>query len=146
MLVACYTAFFISHKPGSLLSETVAIEQLAVLGKAFGDQLRLGILRVLSTESLGVLELSDVFNMRQPAMSHHLKVLSQAGLVTTRKEGNTVFYRRALPPSGSSQEAIVRSLFAAVDETLLSDELNSRLTKIQQQRAEQSQQFFDPIC
>ncbi len=118
------------------------MEQLAALGKAFGDQLRLGILRVLSTESLGVLELSDVFDMRQPAMSHHLKVLLQAGLVTTRKEGNTVFYRRALPPVGSTSEKVVRSLFSAVDATVLPESLHQRLSLIQAQRAELSQQFF----
>ena len=124
------------------MSDTLAREPLAVLGKAFGDQLRLGILRVLSTESLGVLELSDVFEMRQPAMSHHLKVLLQAELVTTRKEGNSVFYRRALPPAGGMTEAIVRSLFVAVDSTPLSDTVATRLKRIQKQRAEQSRQFF----
>lgn len=84
------------------MSESGSVEQLAALGKAYGDVLRLEILRVLSTDSFGVLELSSLFDMRQPAMSHHLKVLSQAGLVSTRKEGNTIFYRRALP-SGRNQ-------------------------------------------
>ena len=124
------------------MPETTTIDQLAILGKALGDQLRLTILRVLSTESLGVLALSEVFDMRQPAMSHHLKVLLQAGLVTTRKEGNTVFYRRALPPSGSCHEGIIRAFFTTVDSTELSAELTTRLDSIQQQRAEQSRQFF----
>ncbi|WP_263081629.1 metalloregulator ArsR/SmtB family transcription factor [Endozoicomonas sp. Mp262] len=119
-----------------------AIEQLAVLGKAFGDQLRLQILRILSTESLGVLELSHVFDMRQPAMSHHLKVLYQAGLVTTRKEGNTVFYRRSLPPSDEVQESVVKALFVSVDRQPLADKFRVRLEDIQKQRAEQSRAFF----
>lgn len=124
---------------------TDAFEQLAMVTKASGDVLRLQILRVLSTESLGVLELSGVFQMRQPAMSHHLKVLSQAGLVSTRKEGNTVFYRRALPPSGGDVEGlewIVRSVFQAVDLLPLPDELSERLQTIRQQRSELSQAFF----
>lgn len=119
-----------------------AIPLLAGLGKAFGDQLRLQILRLLSTESLGVLELSHVFNMRQPAMSHHLKVLLQAELVTTRKEGNTVFYRRSLPPSGQVQEPLIKALFAGVDRQPLADPLQSRLADIQKHRAEQSRAFF----
>lgn len=119
-----------------------ALDQLAVLGKAFGDALRLQVLRVLSTESLGVLELSGVFEMRQPAMSHHLKVLAQAGLVSTRKEGNTVFYRRALPPSGSILEATVRSLLQAVDKIPLSEDQAARLEVIRRQRSEQSKAFF----
>lgn len=124
---------------------TEAFEQLAMVTKASGDVLRLQILRVLSTESLGVLELSGVFQMRQPAMSHHLKVLSQAGLVSTRKEGNTVFYRRALPPSGGDVEGlewIVRSVFQAVDLLPLPDALSGRLQTIRKQRSELSQAFF----
>ncbi|WBA81206.1 metalloregulator ArsR/SmtB family transcription factor [Endozoicomonas sp. GU-1] len=121
---------------------TDAFEQLATVSKASGDVLRLQILRVLSTESLGVLELSGVFAMRQPAMSHHLKVLSQAGLVSTRKEGNTVFYRRALPTSAGHLEGVVRSLFQAVDGIPLPQDLAEQLQAIRLQRAELSQAFF----
>ena len=121
---------------------TEALDQLAVLGKASGDILRLQILRILSTESLGVLELSGVFDMRQPAMSHHLKVLAQAGLVTTRKEGNSVFYRRALPPSGSFLEPPVRALFQAIDTMPVATEHSERLAGIRDQRAEHSRAFF----
>ena len=121
---------------------TDAFEQLAVLGKAGGDVLRLQILRVLSTESISVLELSAVFAMRQPAMSHHLKVLFQAGLVSTRKEGNTVFYRRSLPPAGGPLEGVVRALFQAVDDLPLPDDLQMHLRLLRQQRSELSRAFF----
>ncbi len=124
------------------MSEATTTDQLTILGKAFGDKLRLTVLRVLSTESLGVMALSEVFGMRQPAMSHHLKVLLQAGLVTTRKEGNTIFYQRALPPTNSCHEGIIRAFFTAVDHTTLSEELTKRLESIGQQRAEWSRQFF----
>ena len=121
---------------------TDALDQLAAIGKASGDTLRLQILRVLSTESLGVLELSAVFDMRQPAMSHHLKVLAQAGLVATRKEGNTVFYRRALPPAGSFLESVIRALLQAIDSTSIAHEPSQRLINIREHRAEQSRAFF----
>ena len=121
---------------------TTSIEQLAILGKAFGDKLRLGIIRLLSTESLSVLELSHVFALRQPAISHHLKVLLTAGFVSTRKEGNTIFYRRALPPSGSQHELFIRSLFATIDKTPLPEAVSQKLALIEQQRASQSQKFF----
>ncbi|USE36740.1 metalloregulator ArsR/SmtB family transcription factor [Endozoicomonas sp. SCSIO W0465] len=121
---------------------TDAFGQLAVVSKASGDVLRLQILRVLSTDSLGVLELSSVFDMRQPAMSHHLKVLSQAGLVSTRKEGNTVFYRRALPSSAGHLEGVVCSLFQAIDGITLPDNLARRFQAIRQQRSELSLAFF----
>ena len=121
---------------------TDGFQQLAAVSKASGDVLRLQILRVLSTESLGVLELSGLFDMRQPAMSHHLKVLLQAGLVSTRKEGNTVFYRRALPSVVGHLQVMVRSLFQAVDGLTLPDDLAKRLQAIRQQRSELSRAFF----
>ncbi|MEX2365361.1 MAG: metalloregulator ArsR/SmtB family transcription factor, partial [Pseudohongiellaceae bacterium] len=71
-------------------------ESLALLCKAAGDNLRLTILRILRTESLGVLEMSKILGIRQSALSHHLKVLAGAGLVSTRREINTKFYRRVI--------------------------------------------------
>ena len=54
------------------------------------------MLRALANDSFGVLELAQIFATGQSGMSHHLKVLAQAGLVATRREGNAIFYRRAL--------------------------------------------------
>ena len=54
-------------------------KELAALNKAAGDPLRLEILRLLKTESLGVLELTSIFKTKQSGMSHHLKVLAKAG-------------------------------------------------------------------
>ena len=69
-------------------------ENLSRLCRAAGDPLRLEILRLLARDSYGVLELCRIFGMRQPAMSHHLKVLAEAGLVYRRREGTTIFYGR----------------------------------------------------
>ena len=72
-------------------------DQLAALCKAGGDPLRLNVLRALANDSFGVLELAQIFAIGQSGMSHHLKVLAQAGLLATRREGNAIFYRRGLP-------------------------------------------------
>jgi ArsR family transcriptional regulator len=72
-------------------------DELAALCKAGGDPLRLNVLRALANDSFGVLELAQIFGIGQSGMSHHLKVLAQADLVATRREGNAIFYRRALP-------------------------------------------------
>ena len=74
-----------------------ASDSLAALCKAGGDALRLNVLRALASDSFGVLELAQIFAIGQSGMSHHLKVLTQAGLLATRREGNAVFYRRSLP-------------------------------------------------
>src|SRR3954462_1825364 len=70
-------------------------QSLPNLLKAAGDGFRLEILRVLAQDSFGVLELCRIFAAKQSGMSHHLKVLTSAGLLSTRREGNSIFYRRA---------------------------------------------------
>ena len=70
-------------------SAPIATDQFARAAKAAGDNLRLSILKLLGQGSFGVMELCEVFGIKQSGMSHHLKVLSQAGLVTTRREGNS---------------------------------------------------------
>jgi DNA-binding transcriptional ArsR family regulator len=72
------------------------VDSLASVSKALGDELRLEILHVLRTESFGVLELCRILSIRQNALSHHLKILATAGLVSSRREGNSHFYRRVL--------------------------------------------------
>lgn len=110
---------------------------LAALCKAGGDPLRLNVLRALSNDSFGVLELAQIFAIGQSGMSHHLKVLAQARLVATRREGNAIFYRRALP--GSSLHA---ALLSEIDALPLPAEVASRIATVHQQRAAISREFF----
>lgn len=115
---------------------------LAAFCKASGDALRLDILRALSLDSFGVLELSQIFAMPQSGMSHHLKILAKAGLVTTRREGNSIFYRR-VPESATPELATLhRALLQSIDTLSLSAEVNTRLHEIQAERSLRSQQFF----
>lgn len=56
--------------PHTLLSP----DQLAAAAKAIGDPLRLAIVQVLGKGSFGVLELCELFDIKQSSMSHHLKI------------------------------------------------------------------------
>lgn len=119
--------------------------ELARLLKAAGDELRIEILRVLSTDSFGVLELCQVFEAKQSGMSHHLKVLANAGLVCTRREGNSIFYRRDSLNTQSQTNplsGIKAELFRSIDALPLSSKVAERKTRIYNQRAEASSQFF----
>jgi len=117
-------------------------DQLAALCKAGGDPLRLNVLRVLANDSFGVLELAHIFGVRQSGMSHHLKVLSQAGLVATRREGNAIFYRRALPQGESLGGTLHGALLEEVDELALPADVSARITGVHAQRAAASRDFF----
>jgi ArsR family transcriptional regulator len=115
---------------------------LARLCKALADPLRLGILRLLRTESFGVLELSRIVGVRQSALSHHLKVLATAGLVSTRREGTSIFYRRSLLLPDDPWRDFKRQAFHSIDELSLAPGLQDGITTIQQERARQSLAFF----
>lgn len=119
-----------------------AIEQLAAFCKATGDVLRLDILRVLRNDSFGVLELARIFAMRQSGMSHHLKVLANAGLVTTRREGNSIFYRRNLPDANQPWCGVHSQLLEGLDALPLEPALAQAITAMHNQRADLSRQFF----
>ncbi|AIL63999.1 ArsR/SmtB family transcription factor [Pseudomonas alkylphenolica] len=117
-------------------------EDLAALCKASGDPLRLNVLRALASDSFGVLELAQIFAIGQSGMSHHLKVLAQAGLVATRREGNAIFYRRALPDGLRLGGKLHAALLEEVDGLSLADEVQVRIGQVQQRRAATSQDFF----
>lgn len=115
---------------------------LAAYCKVGGDPLRLEILRLLSRDSYGVLELSRILDVPQSGMSHHLKILAKAGLVATRREGNSIFYRRAPLAESPELEPLQRALLASVDQLALSDEINARIATVQAERTRYSQRFF----
>jgi len=114
---------------------------LAALCKAGGDPLRLKVLRALSNDSFGVLELAQIFAIGQSGMSHHLKVLAQAGLVATRREGNAIFYRRSLP-----QGALHAGLLEEVDALELDAGERARVAAVHDRRAQASRAFFARVA
>jgi len=115
---------------------------LATLCKAASDPLRLDIMRVLSNDSFGVQELAAIFAMPQPGMSHHLKVLSKAGLLATRRQGNSIFYRWALLKNESEFFDFQTSLFATIAKLPIDPELNARINKVYEDRSAQSRLYF----
>ncbi len=65
---------------------------LAELFKVFGDSTRIKILFALFEEESCVCDLAETLNMTQSAVSHQLKILKQAKLVSFRKEGKSAIY------------------------------------------------------
>jgi ArsR family transcriptional regulator len=112
------------------------------LCKALADDLRLVILRLLQSESFGVLEICRILDIRQSALSHHLKILSSAGLVSTRREGNSIFYRRALIVDTDPFEEFKRSAYANIDRLPIPKPTIKRLQLIQHERSQHSLDFF----
>ncbi len=72
-------------------------QRSAVVARALGDPKRLCVLESLAGGEASVGELATRVSCQVPNMSQHLAVLRSAGLVTTRREGNTVYYRLVDP-------------------------------------------------
>lgn len=115
---------------------------LASLLKAAGDPLRLEILRVLAQDSFGVLELCRIFSMKQSGMSHHLKVLANAGLLSSRREANSIFYRRAHLAPDHPLTGLQQQLFATLDRQPLAAGLLTQIQGLQHERSQIAQAFF----
>ncbi|SUP43433.1 ArsR/SmtB family transcription factor [Veillonella criceti] len=70
----------------------VDVQQLADLFKVLGDSTRLRIVQQLLNKEMCVTDIAEAMGMGQSAISHQLRVLRQARLVTFRKEGKTALY------------------------------------------------------
>lgn len=116
---------------------------ITALCKAAGDPLRMQILKVLQQNAYGVLELCQVFDIRQPAMSHHLKILANSGLVATRREGTTIFYRRSETHPDPDLQPLHLCLFNSINEAALDPGLRNRLESINHERSAASVAFFN---
>jgi DNA-binding transcriptional ArsR family regulator len=70
-------------------------QRYAAVGRALADPKRLCVLESLSAGELSVSDLSVKVGCQVPNMSQHLAVLRSAGLVQSRRDGSTIFYRLA---------------------------------------------------
>src|ERR687883_1518534 len=71
-----------------------ARDELATRFKALGDPTRVAIVnRLAAAPEVCVCDLTDAFELSQPTISHHLRILREAGLVEASRRGTWVYYR-----------------------------------------------------
>lgn len=94
-------------------------DRMVAIFKALGDSTRLGIFRLIAAQDaeLCVCDITSRFDVSQPTISHHLRVLRDAGLVTVARRGVWAYY--AVDPQGmaflhESVGALAPSLLAEV--------------------------------
>jgi ArsR family transcriptional regulator, arsenate/arsenite/antimonite-responsive transcriptional repressor len=71
-------------------------DEMAVLFKAVADPVRLRLLSLIACHPGGescVCDLTPAFDMTAPSVSYHLKILREAGLITSERRGTWVYYR-----------------------------------------------------
>ena len=95
--------------PGAPPLEPSAARDLAELFKARADPTRVAIVnRLAAGEECCVCDLTDAFELSQPTVSHHLRILRDAGLVEAERRGTWAYYR--LVPDAIGR---LRDVFAA---------------------------------
>jgi ArsR family transcriptional regulator, arsenate/arsenite/antimonite-responsive transcriptional repressor len=69
-------------------------QRMAAIAKALGDPIRLQLVDVLRKHAgkVCVCELVPLFDLSQPTVSHHLKVLRDAGIVASERQGLWAYY------------------------------------------------------
>jgi len=88
-------------EPAALL-EAEERDRLVAVFRALGDGTRLEVFRLVAgrAQAVCVCDITDRFDVSQPTISHHLKVLKDAGLITHEKRGVWSFYTAT--PFGAS--------------------------------------------
>jgi len=91
--------------------DEAAAAGLAQVFKALGDPVRLRLLSLIGAHQGGevcVCDLTTAFDLTQPTISHHLKVLREAGIITSERRGTWVYYR--LVPTALERMATLLSV------------------------------------
>ncbi len=111
--------------------------------RALADDVRLRILHALIGAELSVAELVEVLRLPQSTVSRHLKPLRDAGLVGTRREGTSIYYRRgpALDEGDFAHglKAHLLGLPAAAKDA-------ATVRRVLDQRRQKSREFFERIA
>lgn len=86
----------ITHRNSSMCGvsdlEKIYIDMAKML-KAMSDPKRLRIVDMLSCGELCACEILEEFHITQPTLSHDMRVLVDAGIVTDRREGKNIYYK-----------------------------------------------------
>ena len=101
------TAIPVSIGSAPALPDLDAAQDPARTFKALGDPVRLRILAIIAGSEAGevcVCDLNTEFDLSQPTISHHLKLLREAGLISGERRGTWSFYR--ITP-GRMREAVL---------------------------------------
>lgn len=89
-----------------------AVEEFVRVGKALSDATRVRILLCLAVKDLCVCELVHLMDLGQPAVSRHLGILRDAGLVEDVRDGKYVNYRLRRPARSAFGESVLAALLA----------------------------------
>ena len=112
--IAGYRTYMATQRTCSPATALDALDRsaAATLYKALGDPHRLTILATLTkADEVCVCDFTSALPLNQPTVSHHLRVLREAGLIVSERRGTWVYYRLA-PDALARVDATTRTLLA----------------------------------
>ncbi|MGB2824570.1 MAG: metalloregulator ArsR/SmtB family transcription factor [Phycisphaerae bacterium] len=113
--------------------------------KAFAEDTRLRILRLVSSQEFAVTELVAILGVRQSRVSRHLAVLRNAGLVRDRREGNWIYYRLDADDLSPFARAVWDAIRSQQGDPQFHPEDLQRLTEALEKRKARSKAYFDAV-
>ena len=109
---------------------------------ALADSTRSRMLLLLDRQELTVSELCSVLQLPQSTVSRHLKTLSDANWVTSRRDGTSRYYTLSLEDRGAPTRRLWSLLREQVSETAGADQDARRLKSVLLRRRSKSEEFF----
>jgi ubiquinone/menaquinone biosynthesis C-methylase UbiE len=116
------------------------MDELLASLKAAAESTRIRIMFILSHGELNVTELTYVLGQSQPRVSRHLKLMSEAGLLSRHKEGNWVLFRLRNEGLGGALARALVDMLSTKDQLLSGD--IARLEEVKRQREERASAYF----
>ncbi len=113
--------------------------------RALADSTRLRIMALLKDEELSVLELQEITKMGQSRISTHLRLLQDAGLVQSRRDGKRTYYR-SIKPDSTPGATLVGAAVSGVEELPEREHDLVNLRRILALREQQEQVFFNQVA
>ncbi len=98
---------------GMKMANMPNVEEFGLIADVFkilGDGTRVRLFWILCHGEDCVLNLATMMDMSSPALSHHLKLLKDSGLVTTRRDGKEVIYRAAATKQAEALHEIIEKV------------------------------------
>ena len=111
--------------------------------KVLADEARLRIVRALLQAELSVAELVQALNLPQSTVSRHLKPLKQVGLLSSRRDGTSVYYGRG--PLFQEQD-VHALLHNRINEVSFANEDSMRVEHVLEIRRRKNTDFFDELA
>jgi len=100
------------------------MQELLNIFKAFSEETRLKMLKIMEKGEICVCDLVSVLNVSQPKISFHLNVLKEAGLIKDRKQGKWVHY------SINDSDMFRRFLMLSALERISDESMKGNLSKL----------------